>query len=183
VEYLHKKRIVHRDLKPENMLVSKTGCVKIADFGFCEKMSDGANPEDEKLSSCCSGTPAFTPPECLSSVSKPVAAAALDMWSLGITLYALLVGDVPFKAENVFQLHRSIKEGDIHFPVGGEGSHFPALGEGPRGAIAHGGCPETPMGGGNCTFLSVSDVGRILLLKNLALHLMSVAEPVEKQWI
>jgi serine/threonine protein kinase len=118
VEYLHKKRIVHRDLKPENMLVSKTGCVKIADFGFCEKMSDGANPEDEKLSSCCSGTPAFTPPECLSSVSKPVAAAALDMWSLGITLYALLVGDVPFKAENVFQLHRSIKEGDIHFPAG-----------------------------------------------------------------
>ncbi|OQV22358.1 Calcium/calmodulin-dependent protein kinase kinase 2 [Hypsibius exemplaris] len=119
VDYLHQNGIVHRDLKPENMLVSRNGTVKIADFGFCEHMTDNpVNPRADKLVACVSGTPSFTPPECLASFSGPVSACALDMWTLGITLFALVVGDVPFKADNIFQLHRAIKESAVAYPPG-----------------------------------------------------------------
>ncbi|GAV05205.1 hypothetical protein RvY_15373 [Ramazzottius varieornatus] len=117
LEYLHNNNIAHRDLKPENMLVGRDGTLKICDFGFCDEMTPDPTGVGEPTSPCLAGTPAFTPPECLSSFNKPVSGVALDMWSLGVTLYALVTGSVPFHGDNVFLLHKSIKKDEVAFPA------------------------------------------------------------------
>ncbi|XP_055336131.1 calcium/calmodulin-dependent protein kinase kinase 1-like isoform X2 [Paramacrobiotus metropolitanus] len=130
VDYLHSQKVVHRDLKPDNMLLSKQGRVKIADFGFCEEggsdtedstgtESDTSNSDavNEPEVSAVHGTPAFTPPECLRTTNKPVSGYALDMWSLGVTLYALIVGDVPFKGDSMPQLFKAILNDSVEFPA------------------------------------------------------------------
>lgn len=114
---------MHRDLKPDNMLLSKDGVVKISDFGFCDEVgSDSEEGDTESDSnaepevSAVHGTPAFTPPECLLPRKKQVSGLALDMWSLGVTLYALVVGDVPFKGDNMPQLFKSILSDPFEYP-------------------------------------------------------------------
>ncbi|XP_055339376.1 calcium/calmodulin-dependent protein kinase kinase 2-like [Paramacrobiotus metropolitanus] len=118
VECMHQQNIVHRDLKPENMLVSRDGQIKIADFGFCEYLCPDPNGSDEMMALCISGTPAFTPPECLNNQKTLVPGRGLDMWSLGVTLYALLTGSVPFKGETMVLLHDTIKTSAVEFPPG-----------------------------------------------------------------
>ncbi|OQV17036.1 Calcium/calmodulin-dependent protein kinase kinase 2 [Hypsibius exemplaris] len=124
VEHLHSQRIVHRDLKPDNMLLSRDGTVKIADFGFCEELTECDDSSELESDSACEevsavhGTPAFTPPECLRTRNKPVSGFAIDMWSLGITLYSLVVGDVPFKGDSLSLLIKSINTDSVQYPDG-----------------------------------------------------------------
>lgn len=126
VEYMHLNKIVHRDLKPDNMLLSKKGVVKIADFGFANQLELDDNDADDSESespdvncnevSAVHGTPAFTPPECLRQRKHSVCAFPLDLWSLGITLYALVVGDVPFKGDTMPMLFQAIRTASIDYP-------------------------------------------------------------------
>ncbi|KAI6187980.1 Kinase domain protein [Aphelenchoides besseyi] len=99
LEYLHFQKIVHRDIKPSNLLLSETDCVKIADFGV--------SCEFEGIDAFLTGTagaPAFMAPEALTgmfALNKILklefySGRAQDIWSLGITLYALVYGKVPF---------------------------------------------------------------------------------------
>ncbi|GAV08962.1 hypothetical protein RvY_18578 [Ramazzottius varieornatus] len=123
VEHLHSNKIVHRDLKPDNMLLSKKGVVKIADFGFADNLPDNEADDSEsdndvncEFVSAVHGTPAFTPPECLRQRKHPVCAFPLDLWSLGITLYALVVGDVPYKGDTMPALFQAIRTASVEYP-------------------------------------------------------------------
>uniref|UniRef100_A0A914I533 calcium/calmodulin-dependent protein kinase n=1 Tax=Globodera rostochiensis TaxID=31243 RepID=A0A914I533_GLORO len=112
LEYLHFQKIVHRDLKPSNLLLSESELVKIADFGVsCEFEGIDA------FLTGTAGTPAFMAPEALSENSSQFySGRAQDIWSLGITLYALVVGNVPFWDKYVIALHKRIKTQPIAFP-------------------------------------------------------------------
>jgi len=112
IEYLHYQRIIHRDIKPENLLLTESGRVQIADLGVCNEF-DGS---DAYLSATV-GTPAFIPPEALrEGQNDGFSGKAADIWSMGITLYALVYGHVPFKDENIISLYNRIKNHPVEFP-------------------------------------------------------------------
>lgn len=115
VSHLHACGIIHRDIKPENLLVDKKGVVKIVDFNICVELETNAAGEEEAVE-CWHGTPAFTPPECLQPDQKRVAGRPLDMWSLGVTLFATVVGQLPFSAELLPELFENIRTESVVFP-------------------------------------------------------------------
>jgi len=113
LEYLHYQKIIHRDIKPSNLLRADSGEVKIADLGVSNEF-DG---QDAFLTSTV-GTPAFTPPECLNQQpgEPPYSGRSADIWSLGVTLYALVYGKVPFFDENILALYNKIRTHDAQMP-------------------------------------------------------------------
>lgn len=113
LEYLHYQKVIHRDIKPSNLLRADNGEVKIADLG----VSDEFDGPDALLTNTA-GTPAFTAPESLSQQtnSTPYSGKAADIWSLGVTLYCLVVGKVPFQGENVPAVYDKIKTEHIKVP-------------------------------------------------------------------
>ncbi|XP_018329338.1 calcium/calmodulin-dependent protein kinase kinase 2 [Agrilus planipennis] len=111
IEYLHYQRIIHRDIKPANLLISENGRVQIADLGVCDEF----NGSDAYLSSTV-GTPAFTAPEALGDHKDSFSGKAADIWSMGITLFAFVYGNVPFNAQNVVALYSKIRHENVEFP-------------------------------------------------------------------
>ncbi|KAJ3699497.1 hypothetical protein LUZ61_003202 [Rhynchospora tenuis] len=114
VEYCHRNMVVHRDLKPENLLLDSKYNVKLADFGLSNVMRDG-----HFLKTSC-GSPNYAAPEVISG--KLYAGPEVDVWSCGVTLYALLCGTLPFDDENIPNLFKKIKSGIYTLP-----SHLSAL--------------------------------------------------------
>ncbi|CAK5062883.1 unnamed protein product [Meloidogyne enterolobii] len=110
LEYLHYQKIVHRDLKPSNLLLSESN--SIADFGVsCEFEGIDA------FLTGTAGTPAFMAPEALSENSNQFySGRAQDIWSLGITLYALVFGNVPWYDPYVIALYKKIKNDPVTLP-------------------------------------------------------------------
>jgi serine/threonine protein kinase len=96
--YCHAKGIVHRDIKLDNLLFDENGRVKICDFGVSRLL---LNPNEVMTEQC--GTPAYIAPEILKD--KGYKGFGVDIWSLGVCLYAMLYGTVPFKANNMNELH------------------------------------------------------------------------------
>mmetsp|Transcript_11284 Transcript_11284/g.20391 ORF Transcript_11284/g.20391 Transcript_11284/m.20391 type:complete len:1017 (-) Transcript_11284:2131-5181(-) len=124
LEYLHKSRVVHRDIKPDNLLSKADGTVKIADFGTAKLYSHDRDDEEAsdilKTQKTTCGTPAFTSPElCLydSAPDGPAETYPADIWSLGISLYYMVYGQVPFVATNVFKMYKSVCEDELKFPA------------------------------------------------------------------
>jgi len=113
MEYLHNAEIVHRDLKCENLLLFKNNKVKVADFGFARSCVDG---EGKKiLSQTYCGSAAYAAPEILRG-SKYVP-KAYDMWSVGVILFIIVCGSMPFDDSDVRrQLKRQLKN-NVHFPT------------------------------------------------------------------
>jgi 5'-AMP-activated protein kinase catalytic alpha subunit len=108
IEYLHELGVVHRDLKPENILLDYKYNVKIIDFG----LSNIYNRGDSLMTAC--GSPCYAAPEMLSGKSyNPL---KIDIWSLGIILYAMCFGFLPFDHSDSAQLYRLIKEGKYELP-------------------------------------------------------------------
>lgn len=110
LEYLHFQRIVHRDIKPSNLLLGEDGRVQIADLGVCNEFSG----PDATLSNTA-GTPAFTAPEAISNNAN-FSGKASDIWSLGVTLFAFVYGQVPFTATTVPALYARIQTQPVVFP-------------------------------------------------------------------
>ena len=109
LEYIHMNNIIHRDLKPENLLLTKNNILKIIDFGL-----SNYNPEDNLLSTPC-GSPCYASPEMVSG--KKYNGFTNDVWSLGIILYAMIYGYLPFENENNNDLlFRKIRECKVDYP-------------------------------------------------------------------
>ncbi|KAG5190757.1 kinase-like domain-containing protein [Tribonema minus] len=108
VEYLHVREIIHRDLKLENILLDEARNVKLVDFGFATSVAQG-----RRLHVFC-GTPSYIAPEIIKRTDyagKPV-----DIWSLGIVLYALLCGCFPFSGATYPDLYKHISRGAYRIP-------------------------------------------------------------------
>jgi len=101
VEYLHSTaRIVHRDIKADNIMCDESGNVKLLDFGLCNVLRSDA---DNFATPC--GSPCFASPEALRGLSYTKTA---DVWALGVVLYAMSTGAVPFMSDNIGVLTRKI---------------------------------------------------------------------------
>lgn len=110
VAYVHHCGYAHRDLKPENFLLDEDQNIKLIDFGLCAKPKGGMAAH---LQTCC-GSPAYAAPELITG--QEYSGASVDVWSMGVLLYALLCGSLPFDDENVASLYRKIQTGDYECP-------------------------------------------------------------------
>ncbi|KAI9653061.1 MAG: serine/threonine-protein kinase KIN2 [Bathelium mastoideum] len=109
LDYCHRNSIVHRDLKIENILISKTGDIKIIDFGLSNLFAPRSH-----LKTFC-GSLYFAAPELLQA--KQYTGPEVDLWSFGIVLYVLVCGKVPFDDQSMPQLHSKIKKGVVDYPA------------------------------------------------------------------
>jgi len=110
LDYCHRNNIVHRDLKIENILISKTGDIKIIDFGLSNLFS----PRGQLKTFC--GSLYFAAPELLQA--RQYTGPEVDVWSFGVVLYVLVCGKVPFDDQSMPQLHAKIKKGVVEYPQG-----------------------------------------------------------------
>ena len=97
IKYIHSKNIVHRDIKLDNILIDLNNNIKLCDFGVGKCITNN----NEILSEQC-GTPAYIAPEVVSG--DGYSGFPVDIWSSGIVLYSLLMGSIPFKAQNLNEL-------------------------------------------------------------------------------
>jgi WD40 repeat protein len=108
VDYAHQCGIVHRDLKPANVMMTPTGIPKITDFGLAKRLDAG---DDLTGSGVMLGTPAYMAPEQAVGKNDTIGPAA-DVWSLGVLLYELLTGRVPFKGASALDTLTQVREDD-----------------------------------------------------------------------
>ncbi|XP_078679023.1 NUAK family SNF1-like kinase 1 [Branchiostoma floridae x Branchiostoma belcheri] len=108
VNYCHKKGVVHRDLKLENLLLDQQNRVKIADFGLSNTYS-----HDKLLKTFC-GSPLYASPEIVNG--KPYHGPEVDCWSLGVVLYALVYGTMPFDGSDFGSLTQQISRAQYFEP-------------------------------------------------------------------
>ena len=92
--YLHDSDVIHRDIKPENILLDERGDYVITDFGLSTKMRSTLRQASMRQNDGFSGTIAYMAPELFTS--KPTAVKATDVWALGVTIYEMATGELPF---------------------------------------------------------------------------------------
>ncbi|XP_022356728.1 maternal embryonic leucine zipper kinase isoform X5 [Enhydra lutris kenyoni] len=110
VAYVHSEGYAHRDLKPENLLFDEYHKVKLIDFGLCAKPKGN---KDYHLQTCC-GSLAYAAPELIQG--KSYLGSEADVWSMGILLYVLMCGFLPFDDDNVMALYKKIMRGKYEVP-------------------------------------------------------------------
>ncbi|KAL7986804.1 hypothetical protein Chor_013087 [Crotalus horridus] len=113
IKYCHDNDIVHRDLKCENLLLDKDYHIKLSDFGFAKRL---VRDEDGKIiySKTFCGSAAYAAPEVLQGI--PYEPKIYDMWSLGVILYIMVCGSMPYDDSNIRKMLRLQKEHRVHFP-------------------------------------------------------------------
>ncbi|KAH3903307.1 probable Cell cycle serine/threonine-protein kinase CDC5/MSD2 [Saccharomycodes ludwigii] len=110
VKYMHSRRVIHRDLKLGNIFFDSEYNLKIGDFGLAAVLSS----ERERKYTVC-GTPNYIAPEVLTG-KHTGHSFEVDIWSIGIMIYAMLIGKPPFQSKDVNKIYQRIKTGDYYFP-------------------------------------------------------------------
>ena len=111
--YLHSKSIVHRDIKPDNILRNEDGDFVITDFGISLKMrSTLRRNSTRKMDADIGGSFSYMAPELFSA--NPQAVAATDIWAFGVSLFELLVGELPFFGQGGGMLLRGAELPEVH---------------------------------------------------------------------
>ncbi|KAG0022049.1 hypothetical protein BGZ82_011123 [Podila clonocystis] len=108
IQYCHSRKIVHRDLKLENILLDSQNNIKLIDFGFTREC------ESKKLLESYCGSAAYTAPEII--LGKKYSGPEADIWSLGVILYTLLAGYLPFDDDNEKVVQDKIVDLDYEMP-------------------------------------------------------------------
>jgi serine/threonine protein kinase len=108
ISHLHSLGIAHRDLKPENLLLDASGDIKVVDFGLSNTFEAGQN-----LRTAC-GSPCYASPEMISGV--PYDPQRSDVWSIGVVLYAMVCGFLPFEHPSTSKLYEMIIAGNYSLP-------------------------------------------------------------------
>lgn len=107
IQYCHAKKIVHRDLKAENILLDQNLNVKVADFGLANTFE-----YDQRLTTFC-GSPPYAAPELFLGI--PYYGPGVDVWSLGVILFTLVLGHLPFDARDLRELRSKIL--GLHYTI------------------------------------------------------------------
>ena len=111
IEYLQKLKISHRDIKSENILIEQnTKNIKIIDFGLSNIYG---NKENEILTTAC-GSPFYAAPEMLKG--ETYKGSTVDIWSIGVVLYAMICGFLPFEGNDNSELYKKIIDGKYSIP-------------------------------------------------------------------
>ncbi|XP_066895800.1 maternal embryonic leucine zipper kinase isoform X2 [Kogia breviceps] len=110
VAFVHSQGFAHRDLKPENLLFDEDHKLKLIDFGLCAKPKGN---KDYHLQTCC-GSLAYAAPELIQG--RSYLGSEADVWSMGILLYVLMCGFLPFDDDNVMALYKKIMRGKYEVP-------------------------------------------------------------------
>ncbi|XP_064544254.1 uncharacterized protein Sik3 isoform X2 [Drosophila montana] len=108
VHYCHLRGVVHRDLKAENVLLDKDMNIKLADFGFSNHYEEGS-----LLRTWC-GSPPYAAPEVFQGLEYD--GPKSDIWSLGVVLYALVCGALPFDGKTILELKSRVVQGKFRIP-------------------------------------------------------------------
>eukprot|EP00163_Fabomonas_tropica_P028817 TRINITY_DN595_c0_g1_i2.p1 TRINITY_DN595_c0_g1~~TRINITY_DN595_c0_g1_i2.p1 ORF type:complete len:875 (+),score=151.30 TRINITY_DN595_c0_g1_i2:673-3297(+) len=108
IEYCHAHNVIHRDLKPENVLLDSDYRLKITDFGLSAVLSDS----NTLMRTQC-GSPHYAAPEVL--LGKPYD-NRVDIWSIGIILYTLVIGRLPFDTDSQTHVYEKVKKGSYLMP-------------------------------------------------------------------
>eukprot|EP01083_Nonionella_stella_P064350 167619_1 len=112
LQYLHSNGVIHRDLKPENILLTVNGTVKLSDFGLAHSALSSSDSFECIVTNTCCGTPHYVAPEILKHQFYNY---KVDLWSLGVILYLMLVAIQPFKAKTLSEIYRLIVKGRYDF--------------------------------------------------------------------
>lgn len=101
--------MAHRDIKPDNLLLTSDDVLKVVDFGVSEMFEK----ESDMMTAKSAGSPAFLPPELCVVKHGDVSGRAADIWSMGVSLYCLRYGHIPFENAGVLELYEAIKKDDV----------------------------------------------------------------------
>lgn len=106
---MHAQGVVHRDIKPDNLLLTEENILKIVDFGVSEMFEK----QSEMMTAKSAGSPAFLPPELCVTKHGDISGKAADIWSMGVSLYCLRFGRIPFERSGVLELYEAIKNDQV----------------------------------------------------------------------
>lgn len=112
VQYLHKNCVIHRDLKLGNLFLDRNLGIKVGDFGLATKLEHA----DEKRKTIC-GTPNYIAPEVIQGDKASRGHSfEVDIWSMGVILFTVLVGKPPYEAKDVKATYQRIINNEYSFP-------------------------------------------------------------------
>ncbi|KAJ3156762.1 hypothetical protein HDU86_003528 [Geranomyces michiganensis] len=109
VQYCHASGVVHRDLKPENLLLDADGAIKIIDYGFTNLVK-----HDGKMLETFCGSAAYAAPEMIAG--KKYTGPEADVWSMGVILYVIVAGVMPFDDRHMGRMFAAIMGGKYKIP-------------------------------------------------------------------